>query len=374
MTYEEFSRLLGGGWEDKIIAACQFEGCVRTEHIKKKSALANFKRNGLFKCRQCSFTKEGKEAISRATKYKRTDATRDRMSNAKKQYYETEAGKAYRAKLSVGLNVKSINPSRRRGYYPSMITGRSMYYDSGYELRAMWLLDQDVEVRTYDSQVPFCIDGKNRRLDLLVTYHNGLTKVIEVKPASRLNEESVGLQLEHNQSYAEFHGHLFEIWTEAELGFRNPRDLVKWCDSYMSQLQGIDYVAIRKKNDCRRVKRYKQRHYNDLHITFWCEYCQEEHTHHKWHHEQNVAKNGRYICIKENGHIIGSLPKLYLRKENPYAVEDKKQCNLCAEILPIEQFDSDISRKDGHSNYCKKCTSQKNKERYERRKAKKENK
>jgi hypothetical protein len=72
------------------------------------------------------------------------------MADAKKAFYETEQGKELKKKLSVmtaeNLSTNKYEKSKRRGVFESQKTGRNLSYDSSYELRLCWMLDQDEEV------------------------------------------------------------------------------------------------------------------------------------------------------------------------------------------------------------------------------------
>lgn len=95
-------------------------------------------------------------------------------------------------------------------------------------------------------------------------------------------------------------------------------------------------------------------------ITFKCEFCNEYHTRQKDAYADNINKNGRFICINENGSIIGKLPKLHLRKKNEYESIGKKQCDgkdSCGRILPLDCFSPG-------KNKCKECRAKHYKNKY----------
>ncbi len=76
-------------------------------------------------------------------------------------------------------------------------------------------------------------------------------------------------------------------------------------------------------------------------------------------YDKNIKKNGRFICIKENGFLIGQKNKEKY-KINPYETEGKKQCTgECGQILPFSYFTLDKSRRDGYCSRCKKCRKKK---------------
>ena len=78
--------------------------------------------------------------------------------------------------------------SHIRGYFKSKKTENPVYYGSSYELRLCWELDNDDNIKTYQTQIPYEVGGRGRCLDFLVTYQNGTQKAIEVKPELRLGE------------------------------------------------------------------------------------------------------------------------------------------------------------------------------------------
>jgi hypothetical protein len=90
-------------------------------------------------------------------------------------------------------------------------------------------------------------------------------------------------------------------------------------------------------------------------VSVYCEYCQATHEALRLTHDKNIARNGRYICEREGGHIAGSRPKK--KKENPHAAEGKKECNTCKSVLPLDSFSSGKSM-------CKGCRAARYKEKY----------
>lgn len=368
----------------KITIDCECPDCIdRHRVVTKTTAKQTIKNNGKYYCRACSMkeyyktnpdrSKCNKTISEKLTGIKRSEESRRKMSQSKKEYYQTDAGKETKKVLSHhgANNFKIGQASRRKGYYPSIKNEAELFWESSYELRAMYLLDNNDDVDFYKAQKPFVVDGRSRRLDLLVYYKNGYTEVIEVKAFRRLGEEDVKLQIEDNNQYAKEHKHGFKLWTEGDLGFSSEREITAWADKFIGEMQGVDYESIRKKKHCEKNKLYRERHDEELHTTFWCEFCGEEHRRLIRDYDKNVAKNGRYICIKENGQIIGKRPKK--KKENPYAAEGKKQCiePSCLKILEFKFFNPDSSRSDGYSNICSECNRKKCNERYQKRKGKK---
>ena len=117
-----------------------------------------------------------------------------------------------------------------------------------------------------------------------------------------------------------------------------------------------------------RMKKYYQKHIANDKVEVFCTFCNEQHSPLRLTYEKNIARNGRYICEREGGHIAGSKPKLALRKDNPYASEGKKECNKCGEVKLFEQFSPDKSKGDGYCTMCKPCRSEKMKAYYAKKK------
>ena len=117
-----------------------------------------------------------------------------------------------------------------------------------------------------------------------------------------------------------------------------------------------------------RMKGYYQRHFANDKVEVSCAFCNEVHHPLRLTYEKNIARNGRYICEREGGHIAGSKPKLALRKENPYASEGKKECNKCRVVKLFEEFSPDKSKRDGYCTMCKPCRSEKMKANYLKKK------
>lgn len=251
--------------------------------------------------------------------------------------------------------VKSYS-TRKHGYYQTVKAG-VIYYSSSYELRTAYLLDRMKEVKTYNTQVRFLVKGRTRYIDFLVEKTDGAFFIVESKP-----ERQVGncrSQIKDNTNFAQQNGWGFFLWTEKELGFTSEHYLQAWANQYASELTGFDYVGEKKKRSCERSMDYYQKKIANDKVVFFCEFCQEEHTQLRLTYDKNIASNGRFICIRENGHIQGSKPKDHLRKENPYQAEGKKECNACKGIKPFDEFGIDKTKADGRATCCKACRAQK---------------
>lgn len=263
----------------------------------------------------------------------------------------------------------STNKFTRKHFHRSEKAIGVIHVDSSYELRLAVLLDDNKEVVSYkDHQCFYNEAGKKRIYDFLVHYKNGDIKLIEVKPKRRIEEFRE--QIEDNRLYAASQGWLFEIWSEAELGFKTEKEITAWADQYLLEREGVDYASARAERSLMRTKKHYRNKIATNTVTVYCDFCKEEHTALKLTYDRNMARNGRYICEREGGHIAGSKPKISQRKENPHAADGKKQCaGECKQVLLFEQFSPDKSKRDGLCSMCKECRSKKMKAAYDRKKA-----
>jgi hypothetical protein len=369
MNLEEFeNRYEQYGFRDKILISCSVEGCEKQSSTNKDSAVRNIKKHGVFKCRTCCFTEEGRKKISDATSYKRSPETCGKMAEAKKAFYRTDEGKSLRKKLSVmaaeNHSQNKYEKSKRRGVFQSKKTGRNLSYDSSYELRLCWMLDSDEEVVDFETQLGFRIDGHGRCLDCLVTYKDGRKKAVEVKPKQRLDE--FAHQIDDSRRHAAHNGWAFQVMTEDDLGMTYDQ-IRTWADEYRTKATGIDYHAYRDETIRRKSKKFYDTHIATDKVEVFCEYCQTTHEALRLTHDKNIARNGRYICEREGGHIAGSRPKK--KKANPHAASGCKECLGCKQVLSFDNFGTDKSRADGYASKCKECRSRSAKEKYANKKA-----
>jgi hypothetical protein len=241
----------------------------------------------------------------------------------------------------------------RKCYYKSSKAG-SVYCESSYELKAATMLDADPTVLFYETHISFDgQSGKRRFIDFLVTRSGGVKEIIEIKPKRRLIQFET--QINDNREYAATQGMNMSVWTEEDLGFKNECEAKHWADEYHTKETGIDYETARKERDTARTMRHYRKKIATDTVRVECKFCNEAHTALRLTHDKNIARNGRYICEKEGGHIAGSRPKPHLQKENPYFAEGKKQCTKCTRILTLDSFSDDKSRRDGKSSRCREC-------------------
>lgn len=280
------------------------------------------------------------------------------MAEAKKAFYETDEGKELKKKLSImtaeNHSVHKYDKAKRRGVFESQKTGRKLSYDSSYELRLCWLLDSDDAVLDFETQISFSIDDRGRCLDCLITYEGGNKKAIEMKPKQRIDEFKN--QIEDSRKYALQNGWEFQVMTEDDLGMTYNQIRI-WADDYRTKNTGVDYHAYRREINKNKARKYYKSNIANDKVEVYCEYCKEIHNPLRLTHDKNIARNGRYICEREGGHIAGSKLKPHLKKINPYESEGKKECNTCKSVLISDSFSSGKS-------ICKACRAAKYKEKY----------
>ena len=304
------------------------------------------------------FSEERKENIGRSLKgIKRSAETREKMSVAKLEFYKTQKGLSLKKKLShLASQAHAENKfenKNRQGWHQSGKAGL-IFYGSSYELRLCHELDADPSVKTYRTQISYQAGERGRCLDCLVTYTDGNNKSIEVKPESRLCEQANIDQINDSRKFAESQGWNFEVYTEKTFGMTN-KELRDWSDVVRSNMGDFDWVAFRKELNQKKANNYYHKNIANDKVTVFCSFCQMDHTPLRLTHDKNIARNGRYICEREGGHMAGSRPKPHLQKDNPHLADGNKECLKCKVILDLAEFGVDKGRRDGLSSRCKKC-------------------
>ena len=66
---------------------------------------------------------------------------------------------------------------------------------------------------------------------------------------------------------------------------------------------------------------------------------------------------------------IVTIIKLALRKQNPYAIDGKKECNACKEIKLFCEFGIDKTKFDGYATRCKICRAKAATKKYQENKS-----
>lgn len=372
MDLIEFNRKFAAcGSHDKVTLLC--DDCGKERAILKNVIQRNISKNGRYMCRSCSMkqshanspmTAESKRKISEATMgITRSPTTRKKMANAKRHFYKTPAGEAHKKILSLstarGHTQNKYENAKRQGWYPSTKTNQIMFYGSSYELRYIWSLDQDDTVLTYETQIGFEWKGRGRCLDVLITYKDGTKKAVEIKPEDRLTEQNFIDQLNDSREHALSRGWQFEVCTEKTMGMTY-REIRDWSDEFRKTITGIDYKAHRLEMDRKKAKKHYDTQIATDTVEVYCEFCKTTHTALRLTHDKNIARNGRYICEREGGHIAGSKPKK--KKVNPYADQGKKECiGPCGRVLPLDNFSNGKAQ-------CKECRAKHYASKYQEKK------
>jgi hypothetical protein len=279
------------------------------------------------------------------------------------------------AKCAAQNQAGDFKHSHIRGYFKSEKCQAEIYYGSSYELRCMFLLENNPQVKFYRRGDVF-IDSTNgsRNPDLHVEYVDGIVEILEVKPERRFAKESaVQQQIQETQIYADQKGYRFSVWSEKDSGLRNDRAIINWAKMFIAETTGnTEWIERQKENDRKKAIRHYYKVIAQDKVTVWCDYCGENHEALRLTHDKNLARNGRYICEREGGHIAGSKPKPHLVKENPFAAQGMKQCNQCDRVLTFDCFGKDNGKRDGFASICKECRSQNSLKRYYKKKKEEE--
>src|SRR5262249_28871084 len=158
-----------------------------------------------------------------------------------------------------------------------------------------FLLDNNINVKTYRTCEQFYINGKTRYTDFVIEFLDGRIVLVETKPISRIEEFAE--QIQDNIKYSRIQGWDFDLWTEKDLGFKNDYEATKWADEYLSSLDGIDYVALRKERNSEKTKKYYNTTIKPDTLDVDCEYCGVTHFGVlRKTYEENVKKHGFYVC------------------------------------------------------------------------------
>ena len=245
-----------------------------------------------------------------------------------------------------------------RGYFESEKNGDAVYYASSYELRCMFLLEQDESVVAFRRCESFKGESGLRNPDLWVDFVDGRSEVWEVKPELMLLEDDVLDQIRESSAFAKSKGVIFKVWSERDSGLGSDYGIMKWAREHLADV-GESSCAKHHKDVRRKIRK---RHYKKVQadkVQVECKFCNETHEVLRLAYDRNVKKNSRFICIRENGHLVGKKPKNHLRKTNPHADEGKKQCSTCSEVKSIEAFHVNRASWDGRNPRCKKCCKKK---------------
>jgi hypothetical protein len=286
-------------------------------------------------------------------------------------YHLNQNAKTWIQKLSANCAEQNrlgvFKHSHIRGYFTSEKCQSEIYYSSSYELRCLYLLENDLNVASFRRAETFIdSNNKSRNPDIYVVYTDGTVEILEVKPDKRFQKEAdVKKQIDETAKFAASKGIKFSVWSERNSGLKNDHAIIQWAKKFIAETTGnIYWLEKQKQNNKKKAKKHYDNVVAKNTVTVWCDFCKQNHQPLRLTYDKNIDRNGRYICEREGGHISGSKPKLHLIKENPYANENKKQCSACKEIKSFDEFGTDKSRRDGYATRCKVCRAKGSNQRY----------
>ena len=106
----------------------------------------------------------------------------------------------------------------KTGMYFSSKLNRELLFRSSWEQKFFKCIDNDINVLVYDTEcIPIDYFYMQKRVyypDLLITYIDGLRKLIEIKPTRYINKLKNKAKFDAAQKYSNSHGISFEVWTE----------------------------------------------------------------------------------------------------------------------------------------------------------------
>jgi hypothetical protein len=373
--YDKYSQ------KDKIEVTCSVSG--RKHIVTKEKVQSNIEKNGMYIDRITSMemyyqnnpmSEERKRKISEVKLGKtKSEETKQKMKESAKRRWIFESGKKERNKLSEKAAKQnasgSINKSKRKILYISKLNNNEVRVClSSYEfIYCEDFLEKDENVASYETQVPYQVGDKYRSFDFLVTYKDGRKVVVEIKPKKFLELEFHAQQLENSLQYAIDNNYDHIVLTEKELGIIRSVDATKRADEYRKINYKIDFISYKQERNKLKAKKHYDKHIKNNKVTIYCDFCKCYHNVLNIAYMDNVEKNGRFRCRRENCHEIGKKDKSHLKKVNLYALEGKKQCNKCKMILLIDDFSIDNNKEDKHGNICKTCKRETEKLRKERK-------
>lgn len=348
------------GSRDYIEIQCS--KCNSMRRVQKENAIKNAQRHeDSFLCPKCSYTNEGKARMSKGASYKRSPETKQKMSESAHKKWQTEWGEKQKKRLAkltaAGHQSAKYDKSKVKVLYISAKNGGEIRTClSSYEyIYCEDFLEKDPDVISYQTQVPYSIDGREHSMDFLIQKTAG-EKTVEVKVKKRVGEEKNIIQLADSEQNARQNGREFELLTEHELNITNYKEAKNRAQEYNKEHHGIDHSEYYAKKLKEKTKTYYDKNIKDDKISVFCETCQTIHEVLRTSYEKNIASDkhpGEYWCERKGGMMGGKAAKP--KKANPYAADGKKQCNECKEIKPFTDFSPDKHKRDGYSTRCKPC-------------------
>lgn len=278
-----------------------------------------------------------------------------------------EPGQTVRGDLSKRCaeqhSAGAFRHSHIRGFFPSAKCGGKVYFASSYELRCLFLLEQDPSVIAFSRCQPFQATGGWRSPDIRVARADSV-EIVEVKPASLLGATAVKSQIADSERHAQAIGVGFRVWTEHDSGLKSEKEIVAWAKQYLREVglpAGRSDEEIRRAN-ADKARRHYHAHKDEKKVADTCcnpesrEDCLGTCSISPNMHARNLKANGgKYVCKKCSDHR--AKPTLR-RVPDELELQGKRKCKgACQEILPLdkEHFTADKSKPGGWSTKCKKC-------------------
>jgi putative component of toxin-antitoxin plasmid stabilization module len=272
---------------------------------------------------------------------------------------------------------RGFNPNahHRYGYHKSTKCEKA-FYRSSYEKKAFMILDEMQDVKKYEVEkikIPYWNPLEKTEaifiVDILVELHDGSRKIIEIKPISWMNSLVNASKIDALKIWSEKENVVCEIWDEHKLfgevnTYQKIQKFIDWIDSgSVGDIENVneDIINARKEKSRLKSNNFYENNLSNKIIVF-CKHCQKQHEVREITYKQHLEKYGTYKCSVENGAIGGSAPKP--KKENPYAIEGKKECNNCKCVKDFEEFGLDKLKSDGYATQCKICRSDKSRKNY----------
>lgn len=117
---------------------------------------------------------------------------------------------------------RNFQSGYKSGYFESSKTPTKQFYRSSYELRALKKLDADdrvTSIQTEALRIPYTYNGEDRYYvpDILAIFKQGKSKVIEIKPNYRLEDEITRTKASFAAEFCDRLDMVYEIWDETNL-------------------------------------------------------------------------------------------------------------------------------------------------------------
>ncbi len=130
-----------------------------------------------------------------------------------------------------------LNPLFGNGFWGKFFSykmNKYIFFESSYELAAFYIIENNSNVLLYDRNkiyIQYEHNGFHRYYpDIFITYNNGNSEIIEVKPKYFLSDTLNEIKFKSAIEFCKSNNFKFTIWTEDELcGIKNIRKIVNEC-------------------------------------------------------------------------------------------------------------------------------------------------